>query len=205
MVDPATGDPDRPIPSRPGLLQRALTTLVLVNLSGCLVVLVALLVGLLALPWVASGLFFYNALQATPGARLYQQARPCAANGSAGNCVQLVHGKITAVDTKATRTLTTDFSVELATGVQSGRMTTFLVSPPPWLETGQAVDVTLYEGKITQVTSNGSEADTDLNPVVHLHELLISGSMCLVFGLVLEGGILASMRRGKKGSGEVPG
>jgi hypothetical protein len=206
MVDPVSGDPDRPIRGRPGVLRGASTTLVATGLSGCLAVLLAVLVGLLAIPWVASGLFFYNAIRAAPAADLYQQARPCAADGSIGNCVQLVHGTITAVDIRAgRRTLTTNFSVELPTVKQSGRMTTVLVGPPSWLENGQAVDATLYQGKLTQVGYQGSQADTDDNPVVHLHELLISGSMCLLFALVFEGGIVIGMRRGKKGSGEPPG
>jgi hypothetical protein len=199
MVDPVNGSPDRSISSQTRAVRVVETALVAVGLGGCLAVCLVLLVGLLAVPWVAGGLFFYNALRATPAAQLYQRAPACATDRPTGNCVLMVHGTITAMDERVSRrSLTTDFSVELPSGAASGRMTTFLVAPPSWLVTGQPVDVTLYQGKITRVSYNGAGADTDNNPVVHQHDLLITGSMCLVFGLVLEGGILIAVRRQSK-------
>ena len=65
---------------------------------------------------------------------------------------------------------------------------------------GQAVDVELFEGKITKLGYRGAQADTDDNPVVHEHDLLISGSMCLAFGLIIACGIFIAMRRSKKAS-----
>ena len=171
------------------------------GLLGCLVPLSVALFGLLVLPWVAAGLFFYNAAQAAPAANRYQQAPLCPAVGSTTHCSSLVNGTIVGVDIHASRVLTTTFSIRLPTGVQSGRMTTFLSGPPSWLQMGQAVDVELYEGKITKLGYNGAQADTDDNPVVHEHDLLISGSICLAFALILEGGLFIGMRRRTKESG----
>jgi hypothetical protein len=80
-------------------------------------------------------------------------------------------------------------------------MTTFLTGPPSWLQMGQAVEVEVYEGKITKLGYNGAQADTDDNPVVHEHDLVISGSICLAFALIFEGSIFIGMRRRTKGSG----
>jgi len=202
MVDPLGSAPDSKTRNRTAGGLRKATMVALVGLGGGLAVLLALLVGLLALPWVASGLFFYNAAQATPAANLYQKAQPCAADASTSHCLRLVRGTIATVNRQASRSgINMEFSIELPGGIQSARISTFVVQPPPWLQIGQRVEVTLYEGKITQIAYNGSQADTDNNPVVHEHDLLISGSMCLVFGLILEGGIFIAVRRGKRGSG----
>jgi hypothetical protein len=203
MVDPVGGVPDSK--TRNGTasgLQKAATTAAVVGIRGCLGVFLALFVALLVAPWVASGLFFYNAVQASSAAQRYLQAPPCAAVGSTGHCSSLVRGTVGGVDIRTSRrSLTTTFSIQLPTGVQSGRMTTFLSGPPSWLQTGQAVDVQLYEGKITKLGYIGARADTDDNPVVHEHDLLISGSIFLAFGLIFEGAIFVAWRRGNKGSG----
>jgi hypothetical protein len=203
MVDPVGGVPDGK--TRNGTaagLHTAATTAAVVGIRGCLAVFLALFVAVLAVPWVASGLFFYNAVQASLAAQRYQQAPPCVAVGSTAHCSSLVHGTIVGVDTHTSRrSLTTIFSIQLPAGVQSGRMTTFLSGPPSWLQTGQAVDVQLYEGKITKLGYDGVQADTDDNPVVHQHDLLISGSICLAFGLIFEGSIFIGMRRRTKGPG----
>jgi hypothetical protein len=199
MVDPIGGSPNRSISSQARAFRVVESALVLAGLGGYLAVCLVLIGGLVAAPWIAGGLFFYNAVRATPAAQLYQQAPACATDGPTRNCVLMVHGTVTAMDERIShKSLVTDFSVELPSGAASGRMTTFLVAPPSWLVTGQAVDVTLYQGKITNVSYNGARADTDDNPVVYQHELLISGSMCLVFGLVLEGGIFIAIRRIKR-------
>lgn len=203
MVDPVGGVPDGKTRNwTGGGLHTAATTATVVGIRGCLAVFLALFLGLLVLPWVASGLFFYNAVQATSAAQRYQQAPPCAAVGLTGHCSWLVRGTIASVDTHTSRrALTTIFSIQLPTGVQPGRMTTFLSGPPSWLQTGQAVDVQLYEGKITKLGYNGAQADTDDNPVVHEHDLLISGSIFLAFGLIFEGAIFVAWRRANKGLG----
>lgn len=203
MVDPVGSVPDgKTRNGTAGGLHTAATTAAVVGIGGCLAIFIALFVALLAVPWVASGLFFYNAVQATSAAQRYQQAPPCGAEGSTGRCSSLSRGTIVGVDIHTSRrSLDTTFSIQLPTGVQSGRMTTFLSGPPSWLQVGQAVDVELYEGKITKLGYNGAQADTDDNPVVHEHDLLISGSICLAFGLIFEGAIFVAWRRGNKGSG----
>jgi hypothetical protein len=161
--------------------------------------------GLLALPWVASGFFFYYALHAAPAASLYQAAPACAADASTGNhCLQLVRGTVVNVNRRVTyrsASYSDDLSIELPTGTQSARVTTFVVPPPSWLQIGQTVDVTLYDRTITHLSANGLQTDTDDNPVVHEHDLIITGLIALGFGIVLDGGIFIPMRRKKKAPG----
>jgi hypothetical protein len=194
MVDPLRDPPG-------GTARPRMAAAAVVGIRGCLGVFLALFVALLVAPWVVSGLFFYKAVQASSAAQRYIQAPPCVAVGSTSHCSSLVRGTIAGVDTHTSRrSLTTTFSIQLPSGVQSGRMTTFLSLPPSWLQVGQAVDVELYEGKITKLAYHGAQADTDDNPVVHEHDLLISGSLFLAFGLIFEGAGVIAWRRTKNGA-----
>jgi hypothetical protein len=177
------------------------------GLAGCVLLpFVGLLFGLLALPWLASGFFFYKAAQAAPAASLYQKAPSCAADASTGRqCVRLVHGTITAVNKSSSyRSASVDykFSIELPSGIGSASISDFvLVQPPSWPQVGQAVDVTRYGEAITVIAYNGLQTDTNDNPVVHEHDLVITGLMALGLGIVLDGGIFIGVRRRKKAPG----
>jgi hypothetical protein len=205
MVDPAGGAPDDATQGRTaGGIRGVLSSLAIAGFGGCaLVIFSALLIGLMAGPWVAGGVFFYGAAQAAPAAKIYQEAPRCPAEGSSrSNCVQLVAGTITGINRlRGSRfSNTDDISVGLPTESQSVHITD-LLALPSWLRVGQPVVVTLYQGSITQIADDGSQADTDDNPVVHEHDLLITGSMCMAFGLIFDGVIFTAVRRRKKGSG----
>jgi hypothetical protein len=189
MVDPLTATPD----------PRGRSGLVIAGL-GCLVVAgAAILLGFLALPWLASAFLFYKAVQAGPTADVYREAVPCKAGGSAAlDCLRLVHGTVdTVVKTWGGRAggVTTTVSVALPSGIQSTSLTTLVVTPPGWLQGGEPVDVTLYEGKITRIAAGDSQTDTDDSPVVHQHDLFFAGLIALGFGVLMDGGLLVSMRR----------
>ena len=206
MVDPVTGATDDGVRTKPaGWLRSAARTLVVDGLAGCVLwPLVALLFGLLALPWIASGLFFYNAVLAAPAANRYRDAPPCAPDGSTGHCVQVLRGTIAkAVRQPSGRTPSVgyQFAIDLPSGNESASVSDFvLAQPPSWPAVGQPVDVTLYDGSITAIAYDGSQIDTNANPAVHEHDLVISGLFALAFGLVLDGGVFIRMRR-KKPSG----
>jgi hypothetical protein len=207
MVDPVTGPrEDGARTKAPGWFRSAARIVVVDGLAGCVLLpLVVLLFGLLALPWIASGLFFYNAVRAAPAASLYHDAPPCAVDGSTGHCVRVLRGTIVkAVRQRSGRAPSVDyqFAIELPSGNKSASVSDFvLAQPPSWPAVGQPVDVTLYGGSIMAIAYNGSQIDTNANPVVHEHDLVIAGLLALAFGLVLEGGVFIRMRR-KKPSGQ---
>jgi hypothetical protein len=212
MVDPLSAAPDPSTRNEsPSGLRTVVTTLLVDGLAGCLlVVFIPLLVGLLALPLLASGLFFYYAAKAAPAASLYQNAPSCAADGSGGTpCVRVVHGTISAVNKlRSSRTPVVDyqFSIELPSGTGSATVSDFvLVQPPSWPRVGQSVDVTRYGGAITELAYDGFHIDTNDNPVVHEHDLIITGLFALTFGIVLNGGVFIRWRRRKKASGLAAG
>jgi hypothetical protein len=211
MVDPVEGATDGGTRRRTlAGLRAVVTTVVVDGLAGCLLVVgVALLFGLLAVPWVASGFFFYNAALTAPAASRYQEASSCAADGSTGRrCVQVIHGTIAAVNKQGsfrTASVNYQFSMELPNGLASASVSDFvLVQPPAWPQVGQAVDVKLYEGTITEIGYNGLKIDTNANPLVHEHDLFITGLFALAFGIVLDGAIFIGIRRRRKASGPPP-
>jgi hypothetical protein len=207
MVDPVTGPTASGARSHPpGGFRSVARTLMVEGLAGCVLLpFVGLLFGLLALPWLASGFFFYNAAQAEPAASRYQKAPSCAADGSGNQCLRLVHGTITAVNKSSSyrsASVNYKFSIELPSGIESASVSDFvLVQPTSWPQVGQSVDVTRYGEAITVIAYNGLQIDTNDNPVVHEHDLVITGLIALGFGIVLDGGIVISMRRRKQAPG----